>query len=303
MAKRGTHFTAVFLCTVLFTIVLMGGTAFVVYNQYLQNEASSTETSEPGDILFEPDASQSQTLLLILEGGPAPTDDAFVVARFQPVDGKLVLLPLLGQTACQINTSKSTLYEFYRIGGAMKAVEAVENILNIRVEKYILFDKDDFNSVVDILGGVNYSIPYDMAYEKEDTGETVILREGRQYLDGTKLRWLITFPEYSGGEEYRLQLIGSVLTDMLNGALSNRMANTLDNSFNTIVNQVETNITAYDYQFRKEAILYLIQPGTTPVQFKLCTGTFDKDGEFTPDKTVRDNVLHWFGTEALVEMQ
>ena len=303
MPNRKTHFAVVYLCTILLTFVFLGGTAFVIYKQFVEKPAeSSSAVSSEDDILFQPDKEQNQTLLFILEGGEKDRDDVFVVTRFLPVEEKVYFIPIPGQTFSQLNTTKSTVYEFYRTGGAARAVEAVESALNIQVEKYVRFDKTAFNTLVDIFGGVNYTVPYDMIYDNKETGESVVLREGRQLLDGTKLRWLITFPAFKEGEDFRIKLMGSVFSDMVNQALTERLANTLDSSFNSIINGVETNITAYDYQFRKDAILYLIQPGTSPVQFLIPAWEENDAKQFALTSAFKDEVLERFQVEPIIPM-
>lgn len=303
MKKRKRHFAAIYLSALLLTIVLLGTTAFVVYKQFFEKPVESTvQSDDESDILYVPSEDENLTVLYILKGGEKPTDAVFVLTRFLPAEEKLILLPIPGETFSQINTTKSTVYEFFRTGGALKAVDAVSKALNIPVDKYVQFDKNSFNTLIDIVGGVNYTIPYDLIFDNTETGESVILREGRQLLDGNKLRWLLTFPEFKEGEDFRTKMTAAVLTDMLNKAQSERIANTLDSSFKTIVNAVDTNITAYDYQFRKKGILNMIQPGTEPVEFKLTDGEHDDENRLVLSDRFKEDVLYWFKVEPVVEM-
>lgn len=302
MKKKKSSFMAVYLVTIIVTLVLLGGTAIIVYKQFVAKpEKIKVESSSSDDILFTPDEEQNLTTLYILEGGDTEVDDVFLLTRFLPVEGKFICIPILGSTYSQINTTKSTVYEFYRTGGSLKAVEAVENATNVHIQKYMKFNKDAFNALVDILGGVNFTVPYDLIYDNKTTGESVVLKQGYQPLDGIRLRWLFTFPEFAEGEEYRAKMIGSAITEMLNQALSERLANTIDNSFTNIINSVDTNVTAYDYNFRKDAILYLIQPGTTPAQFKITTGEFNDKKQYVLDDTFKDDLLFWFDVEPIIE--
>ena len=304
MTKRKTNLAKIYLVTFLTTFVLVGGTAIFVYSHYMNtklNQNAETSSAESGATPFAPDAKQNQTVLYILDCGDKASDDIFVLARFLPIEKKLILVPIEGETYSQINTKKSTVYEFYRTGGALQAVQAIENSTNINIEKYMKFNKDAFNTLVDIFGGVNFTVPYDMIYENKETGESVVLKQGRQPLDGIRLRWLLTYPEFKEGEEYRDKIVGSAVTDMINQSLGDRLASTLDTSFNSIINTVDTNITAYDFTFRKDAIAYLIESGETPAQFKTPTGKLNEENQFVLDTKFKEDLLYWFKTDPIVE--
>ncbi|MDN5378055.1 MAG: polyisoprenyl-teichoic acid--peptidoglycan teichoic acid transferase [Clostridiales bacterium] len=303
MKKSKARFAAVWLVSTLITIVLLGGTGMLLYQKYFSPESSSKEESYSGDdLVFTPGEEHSQTTLFILDAGDGENNKIFVLSRFLPADGQFILIPMPGKTFCQVNTKKTTLYEFYRTGGSSSAVSAFENALNIPIEKYMKFDRDSFNTLVDILGGANVDLPRDFFYINPETGENTNLKKGRQLLDGNKLRQLLTFPEFDEGEDFRTKITASVLADMLNGAVSERLADTLDNSFKAIINSVETNISALDYDFRKKAIEYLIRPGTKPVTFKLPQGEYSKDKQpvFMLDSKFGEDVAYWFKVESLM---
>ena len=302
MSKKRKSSASVFLITILITLVLVGGTAIFIYTRYVSPKPKpNTSSSSSGYIPFVPDETQNQTILFILDAGNTPTDDIFLLARFLPTQKQLILVPISGQTFSQINTTKSTVYDFYRTGGSLKAVEAVENSTNIRIERYMKFDSEAFNSLVDIFGGVNYNIPYDMIYNNTVTGESVVLREGRQPLDGIRLRWLMTFPTYQEGEDYRQKVVGSAITDMINQSLSERLENILDISFKNVINSVDTNVTAYDYNLRKDAIAYLIEPGKTPVQFKTPVASLNDQKQYILDNKFKEDLLYWFQVKPIIE--
>ena len=304
MSKRKTSLVKVYLVTVFITLVLVGGTAIFVYTQFLSDKpkaSSETSSVQSGIMPFVPEVEQNQTVLYILDCGDTETDDIFLLTRFLPVEQKLILVPISGNTFSQINTKKSTVYDFYRTGGSLSAVEAVENATNIDIEKYMKFNKDSFNTLVDIFGGVNFTVPYDLIYDNTKTNESVVLRSGRQSLDGIRLRWLLTFPEYKEGEEYRNKMTGSAISSMINQSLGERLDGTLDLSFNSIINSVDTNITAYDFNFRKDAISYLIEAGNTPAQFKTPVGKLNEEKQLVLDTKFKEDLLYWFEVDPIVE--
>ena len=294
MTRKKKNVALAYLITILTTFVLVGGTAVFLYSRLSFDKDDSSSSSSSDEIPIEITSEQNQTLLFVLDSGSQESDAVFVVARFLAPDKKLILVPVQGDTFSQINTEKSTVYDFYRKGGVIKAATAIENALDIKIQKYMKFDKQAFQSFCDIFGGVNVFIPYDLIYENQETGESVVIRSGQQYLDGIRLRQMATYPEFKEGEEYRSKILGVAVTDMINKSLGERLYNTLDASFNAIINQGETNITAYDYKFRKDAMLNMIVPGEVPAQFTLCTGTYNEDKQFVIDSAFKDNLKTFF---------
>ena len=295
MAKKRKKVALAYLITIFVTFVLIGGTTVFLYLKLgLSDNNSSSSNSEEDKLVFKATEEQNQTVLFVLDTGDNMTDTVFVVSRFLPTQDKIVLIPVQSDTFSQINTQKNTVYNFYKTGGVMQASTAIENAFNIKIQKYMKFNKDAFQSFVDIFGGVNYNIPYDLIYDNETTGESTIIRSGNQFLDSIKLRQLFTFPQYKEGEQYRAKTVGTALTDIINRNLGERLYNTIDSSFNTLINKTDTNITAYDYQFRKDAILNMITPGKTPVQFQICSGKYNEHNQFEIDDTSKENIKFLF---------
>lgn len=298
MAKRKNNVILAYVITIILTFVLLGGTAIYLYNKLYSDDndktSSAVDNSQNEIPKIEITSEFNRTLLLVLNAGNLKEDSVFVVARFIAPDKKLIILPVSGDTYTQINTEKDTVYNFYRKGGIIKVTSAIENALDIKIEKYIEFDKDSFQSMTDILGGVTFFIPYDLINENEETGESVVIRSGQQYLDGTRLRQLFTFKEFTDGEQYRSKIVGVSVADMINNSLGERLENTLDTTFNTMINQVNSNITAYDYKYRKDAIVNCIVAGEYPVQYTLCSGGYNDEEQFVIDESFKENLKTLF---------
>ena len=139
------------------------------------------------------------------------------------------------------------------------------------------------------MGGVTYAINADIPGIQETSAE--------QYLSGSKILKVITYPFFSGGEEQRAYTASSIFSSMMNQADGKRLADNLDTSFTSLVNLSETDITAVDYKDKKSGVKYMLENGITIARFRAITGT-SASGSFIIDKAFGDEIKKEYFTTA-----
>ena len=86
----------------------------------------------------------------------------------------------------------------FAYGGPSLAMEAVSSLLNVPIKYYVHTDFDGFKEIVDILGGVEIDIPYEMYYEDKAQDLLIHLHPGRQVLDGEKALQYVRYRDRLG---------------------------------------------------------------------------------------------------------
>jgi anionic cell wall polymer biosynthesis LytR-Cps2A-Psr (LCP) family protein len=232
---------------------------------------------------YTPVDGDSQTLLLIVDTANAAksrTATCFVIIKTLPTKRELMILTLPGDTYAAVGGTGNTIYEYYRTEGALSAAKAVESSIGLAVDKYLKVNRDGLETLINIFGGVDYDIPYNLVYE-EPGGEDIIIREGRSYLDADSIRKLITFPAYRSGEQYRAATTSQVAAELINKNVSAGFSERIDGYFNTVINSgVETNITAYDYAEKAAAIKYIAESKDKIANVIRPSGDYDENGYF-----------------------
>lgn len=302
MKKRYKKLSTVFIATLLFALVLLGSTAILLLNNLMQNPPADEPSSLEIDSVkkeYSPTAEEAQTALFILDAGKNPHEKLFMLTRFLPEEKTLWLTPIQGDAYAQINTKKSTIYEFYRTGGALSAVSAAENAFNIPIERYAKLDKEGFKELAEMFGGVIFNVPRDMTYRNPDTGELTDLKAGIQTLDGNMIRQMLTFPELT--EDERIKLSSSAVSSMINGGINSRLYDNAEYFFNSFVNSAETNITAYDFSLRGEAMVYVMKNAEEPAVLKIPSGEYDEKNRFVIDREFRKSLAEKFRVEPIIK--
>ena len=138
----------------------------------------------------------------------------------------------------------------------------------------------EFVKVCDILGGVTYAVPEEVeGFGSDGTG---------QFLNAEQIDRFVTYPFFENGESQRAYTASAVISDMVNQSDGVRLADSLDNSFNTVVNMTNTNITAVDYKKRKVAVKNMLERGSSISSFFIIDGT-NSEEDFIPNKaTIAD---------------
>ena len=82
----------------------------------------------------------------------------------------------------------------------------LEDLLGIDIDNYVLFNIDAFKAVVDIIGGVDMYVPYDMYYSDPVQGLYINLKEGQQVLNGDTAEQLVRNRQYVNGDLGRIEV-------------------------------------------------------------------------------------------------
>lgn len=298
MAKRSVKVAVTYTVTILITLLIAGGICYYLFDRVLFGEKETEEVPDSLTIAssgYEPSASDDRTVLLILDAEKRQTASCFVLARFLSPEKQLVIIPLPSNTCVSLDGTDDTLYNFYRNGGSTAAVSAVESATEVSADKYIRFGKDSFENIVDIFGGVNFDIPYNLIYDNPDTGEETIMKSGTTFLDSSSLRKVLTYPNYNAGEEYRAKCAGLAVTDMINGISRDNFESHLDDYFTSVINSdIETNITAYDYEEISDAMKYVIKNADKLSTLVPSSGEEAEDGHFVLDSNFVRSITEWF---------
>ena len=108
----------------------------------------------------------------------------------------------------------------------------------------------------------------------------------------------ITYSMFSGGESERAFKAASMLSYMVNGSDGKYVSDSLDNSFNTIINMtdVDSNITSVDYKNRKNAIKNMFEYGTSIAIAIQLDGTV-ADEDFMPSSELIKSIAEQYFSE------
>lgn len=289
MASKGTKIALTYLITIILTLVIIGGIGYWVLEQVMAPKEEEKPAVQLEQMMtaddYVPVFEDNKTTLIIFDSEKRMSGCSFMLARMIAQERYITVMPIPSDTYAKVGSTEDCIYEFYRLGGINDAVEAVEAATGVEVDYYLKFNNDSFGAFVDIFGGVDFHIPYNLEYSNPDTGEETIYREGDTYIDSRDMRKIITYPLYKSGEEYRAKMTGVAVSDLLNRNIGAGFSNYVDDYFSTVINSgVETNFTAYDYEEQSDVIKYVVESDSNVCQLLTVTGSYNENSLFVLDE-------------------
>lgn len=136
----------------------------------------------------------------------------------------------------------------YAHGGAPMAMEAVSHLLGVPVRYYVHTDFDGFQQMVDLLGGVEMTIPKEMHYIDKAQGLEIHLLPGRQVLSGEKALQYVRYrdrlgdvalvdpfnEQYDGRVERQRQFLEAILAKALSPATLMKLPQLVTQTFKIV---------------------------------------------------------------------
>ncbi len=285
--KKKTGSIAIpFLVTIFIATIIVGGAGYFIYHNYIGKKEDDIKEPQPRNGSISVSAEDSHTLLLILDDPEAASDASatFVVMRSVPYKKEVLFIGVPSNSILysEKEGTQIALKDKYTRGGAQAAEEFIEEALKVDISKYMVFDVNAFEHVCDLFGGVNYPVDIKLnGYPGDGTLETLSADEITMYL---------TYNKFPGGEPERALKAATIISYMINGSDGDRIATNFDRYFTEIINMLpNTNITAVDYDKKKEAIKYMFNYGSS-IAFAACVDGTDAENDFIPSDSFISNL-------------
>ena len=159
-----------------------------------------------------------------------------------------------------INIPRDTLVDCERTGAGRKInaayasgvdemLDEVSTVIGIRPDKYVVANFDGIAEIVDVIGGVDYDVPFDMSYHDASQDLSIEFKKGYQHLDGEEvveyLRWRHNDDGtgYDDGDIGRVTKLQDFLVTVGSAVLSPANVLKIPSIAAAVSNNVETDLT------------------------------------------------------------
>ncbi|MBE6670920.1 MAG: LytR family transcriptional regulator [Ruminococcaceae bacterium] len=167
------------------------------------SEPSNTDTPNQNDA---PDKSKMYNFLLLGADKVASNTDVIMLISFNVEAKKISIMQIPRDTYVEVNGMSHKINALYGIYysqgiynkatdpqeyGLQKLEETLEKNLCININYHAMVNLEGFRNIVDILGGVEVNIPQDVSYYDEYEKREMVLKKGKQLLNGAKAEGFI----------------------------------------------------------------------------------------------------------------
>ncbi len=282
--KKKGHVAIPFLLAFLLAIVGIGGIAIYLFDRIGGDD--DTVRQMHGNVT-KPTAADNMTLLFILDEPADSKPYTFLIARVRPAEKEIMLVSLPSNMLSLVNGRQDTLAGFYENGGVQQAEQAIIHETQIDPDRYIILDSAAFQKICNIFAGAYYEVPAGTV-GFTDSAEP-------QYLGPSQMEKLITYPMFEQGELQRSAVTADLICEMLNQTSYERIVSSMDQNFKTLINMMETDISAIDYNERKDALKYMYTYGSSIAVFRIASGVTEKESDvFILDSNFYNSISEFF---------
>ncbi|WAM32924.1 LCP family protein [Caldicellulosiruptor morganii] len=131
--------------------------------------------------------------------------DTIMLVRIQK-DFQIVVVSIPRDTRVKIEGIKgySKINAAYAYGKSKLAVKTVEDVLGIKIDKYVAVNYEAVKRIVDLVGGVDVEVPFHLYYVDTTPGKELYIDipAGLQHLNGEKAVEFLRWRHNSNGKEY-----------------------------------------------------------------------------------------------------
>ncbi|MGK7378669.1 LCP family protein [Planococcus sp. 1R117A] len=176
--------------------------------------------------------------------------DALVLATLNNADKSIKLVSIPRDTYAFIPAVEEydKITHAYGYEGPRSTIDTVENLLEVPVDYYVRMNFDAFIDVVDALGGIEVTVPYDLKEQDEnDKKDAIELKAGLQTLNGSQALALARTRHYDNDIERgkrQQMIIGSIMDKILSASSLTKYGNVID----AIGDNMKTDLTFRDMQ-------------------------------------------------------
>lgn len=260
----------IFYICMVFSLVLFVEGLFTILNYSEKNNLNFIDEKEKNyekkqivrNIYKRKDYPEYINLLLMGLDESEKRADGIMLVNFHPESGKVNILSITRDT--MVKSDSGRIYKINALiglGGEAEIIEKVEKLTTMPVHYYLTVNFKGFREIIDLLGGVEIDLPFDMKYDDPYQNLHISLNKGRQILDGEKAEQYLRYRKgnktgegYEDGDLGRIKAQQQFLKEFIKQKLKLKYLFKADDIFFVIKDNVTTNIEIGDVNYYIDCI-------------------------------------------------
>lgn len=242
-------FTILFIVLAIIGITVWCGLYAV---NYIIGEEEQVD--ENGNVISTASTPKKKVINALVCGKNQDLTDTIIYVKYNVETGKIAMMSIPRDTSIVSNPTMSSVYKInyiYYSKGILSLVNQVENMLDVEMDYYLVFDAAMLKEMVDAIGGVEVDVPIRMKYDDGSQNLHIDLQPGVQVLNGEQAEGFVRFRHnndmtvgYPLGDVQRTEVQQDFIKAFISQALSAKNISKVPDLINIALKNTETNITA-----------------------------------------------------------
>lgn len=226
---------------------------------------------------FVPDSSFNFSVMAMLSDGAGDAPGLFVMISYEAVSGRITFIPV--PAGISLSSEGMTLADIYSVHGGESVIASVERQTGVKCSSYVMFDRSSFIDLASSYGNATVNVPRTIIIP--DGAEAETINAGSTLFTAEMLYRYIMLANFDEGESYRFNIVGDILSAMINQNISSTDSTLLDTYAGKVINAPDTDITAEKYSAKKAALLNTIRYVGSPAEYYVPYGEYTDNGGFS----------------------
>ena len=177
--------------------------------------------------------------------------DTMIYVKYNVETGKIAMMSIPRDT--YVNNEYCyghKLNSIYRGQNIVPLVEEIQELINVKIDYYLIFDTEMVHKVVDAVGGVEVEVPMRMKYDDPTQNLHIDLQEGVQVLNGKQAEMFVRFRHnndmtvgYAMGDLDRTKVQQTFIKAFIKTALSPSNITKYPELLKIALDHTDTNVT------------------------------------------------------------
>lgn len=203
-ARRKKALAFIFMVCVFSFIIVTAKDYLEPIKAILKGDDSSPMISLAGDRKDD-----FLTILVCVTDEDEIRTDSIVLIAYDKENQTVELLNIPRDTYCNATTNSKKVNSAY-IGGIEKTMTTVSELVGFLPDKYIIANFDGLAQIIDVLGGVEVDVPFNMKYDDPTQDLHIDITKGVQLLDGKNSVHYLRFRKNNDGSGYAMGDLGRI---------------------------------------------------------------------------------------------
>lgn len=242
-------FTILFI-VIAFLGVIAWGALYAINYMIGEDE----QVDEEGNVIATSSTPKKKIINALVCGKNQDLTDTIIYVKYNVENGKIAMMSIPRDTSIVSNPTMSSVYKInymYHSKGIFALVNQVENMLDVKIDYYLVFDANMLKEMVDAIGGVEVDVPIRMKYDDGSQDLHIDLQPGVQVLNGEQAEGFVRFRHnndmtvgYPLGDVQRTEVQQDFIKAFISQALSAKNITKAPDLINIALKNTDTNLTA-----------------------------------------------------------
>ena len=183
--------------------------------------------------------------------------DTIMLGQVDANNDTATLVSIPRDTMVDVNIKYKKINNAYGRAGMDELRRLLGEVTGIYPDYYCLVNMEDFIEIVDVIGGVDFNVPYDMYHADVDPKYHIDLKAGYQTLDGKKAIQLVRFRGTSANDYGRMEVQRDFLKAVGKKMVTEFSLSQASGMIEVMAKSIETNMPV------KDMIWFFINVATT----------------------------------------